>query len=32
MSTDQPHDSEHNAIRAIVAGLKRVVGSPQSTS
>src|SRR5262249_57580051 len=32
VSADRPRDSEHNAIRAIVAGLKRVVGSPQSTA
>ena len=29
VSTDRVRDSEHNAIRAIVAGLKRAVGSPQ---
>jgi hypothetical protein len=32
VSADRPPDSEHNAIRAIVAGLKRAVGSPQSTT
>src|SRR5262249_29266973 len=29
VSADRPRDSEHNAIRAIIAGLKRAVGSPQ---
>jgi hypothetical protein len=29
LSADRARDSEHNAIRAIVAGLKRAVGSPQ---
>jgi hypothetical protein len=28
----EARDSEHSAIRAIVAGLKRAVGSPQSSS
>src|SRR5262249_27086914 len=29
VSADRPRDSEHNAIRAIIAGLKRAVGSPE---
>src|SRR5438034_1176604 len=32
VSAEHSSDSEHNAIRAIVAGLKRAVGSPQSTT
>jgi hypothetical protein len=32
VSSDRPRDSEHAALRAIIAGLKRSVGSPQTTS
>ena len=32
VSAEHSSDSEHNAIRAIVAGLRRAVGSPQSTA
>lgn len=32
VSSDRPQDSGSDALRAIVAGLKRSVGSPQSTS
>jgi hypothetical protein len=32
VSSDRPQDSGGDALRAIVAGLKRSVGSPQSTS
>ena len=32
VSAEHSSDSEHNAIRAIVAGLRRAVGSPQSTT
>jgi hypothetical protein len=31
-SSPRPRDSGNNALRAVVAGLKRPVGSPQSTS
>jgi hypothetical protein len=32
VSSHRPKDSGANALRAIIAGLKRPVGSPQTTS
>ena len=32
VSSSRPHDSGPHALRAIVAGLRRSVGSPQSTN
>jgi hypothetical protein len=32
VNSDRPKDSGDNALRAIIAGLKRAVGSPQPTS